>query len=416
MNSKPITAVTLFVSLTLLISSVFGSSVMWNQTYGSAQNEVAHWVVETSDNGYAIGGYTRDVNAGEYDRDFLLIKTDINGNMLWNHTYELLEYDIVGSFIETSDGGFAIAGESSNFWLIKTDEHGNVEWKQTYGSANDGGRPYSIVQTSDLGYALAGSRWTVGEGGTDVWLIKTDLNGNMLWNRTFASIGGDNANSLTITSDNGFALAGTAWSTNSSSYDFWLIKTDLNGNMQWNQTYDYNNGWWESADFVTETADGGYVIAGTAAFPPPLPVSNFWLIKTDEIGNIEWSRTIEENDNKKVNSIIMTSDGGFALAGVYFNNFWLVKLSSNGNQQWTQTYEDSESSEAFSIVETSDRGYAIAGEIFSLDAEDSDFWLVKTDNMGNIPEFPSTTILALVLSTVLGVLIFRKKLVKSSKK
>jgi len=402
-----------------LIGSVGASSLMWTQTYGSGDHEVAHRVIETSDKGYVLGGYTRDINEGEYDSDFLMVKTDINGNMEWNQTYELMEYDRVGSFIETSDGGFALAGESAKIWLIKTDKNGDIEWKQTYGSANDSGAPYSIVQTPDLGYALAGWIYTIsGEGSTDVWLIKTDMYGNLEWNRTYGSAGSDRARSLIITSDGGFALAGIVWSITSSSYDFWLIKTDANGVMMWNQTYDYNNGWWEEATFVVETADGGYVIAGIANFPPPLPVSHFWLIKTDAYGNMEWSKTYAETENKKVNSIVMTSDGGFALAGsttsLDIENFWLVKTDARGNVEWSQTHGESESDIAHSLVETSDGGYAIAGETYSLGAGESDFWLIKTDEIGNIPEFPSWFILPLFLVSTVVVIFCKKKLAKSS--
>jgi len=391
-----------------LVSFVGASSVMWSQTYGGEGEEVAHWLVETSDGGYAIAGYTGGIG------DFWLVKTDVNGNMEWNQRYEPIKYDRVGSFVETSDGGFAIAGGSSNFWLIKTDENGDLQWKQTYGAFVSGGRAYSLVETLDGGYALAGETWTIGEGSTDVWLIKTDMYGNFEWNGTYGSAGGDSANSLTVTSDGGFALAGSVWSTNSSSYDFWLIKTDTNGVMQWNQTYDYNK-WWEDANFVVETSDGGYVIAGIAAFPPPLPVSYFWLIKTDAYGNMEWSKTYGETEYEKANSIVMTSDGGFAIAGFKSTSFtgskdfWLVKTDANGNIEWSQTHGGSESDIAHSLVETSDGGYALAGETYSLGAGDSDFWLVKTNEHGLIPEFPSWTILPLFLIASLFAIVIKKR-------
>ncbi|MDG6222176.1 MAG: PEF-CTERM sorting domain-containing protein [Candidatus Bathyarchaeota archaeon] len=391
----------------LFINSVFASSlVMWSQTYGSAEHEVAHWVVETSDNGYVIGGYTRDINDGEYDKNFLMIKTDMNGSVQWNQTYELMEYDNVGSFIRTSDGGFAIVGESSNFWLIKTNNIGKLEWKQTYDTEIDKGRPNSIVQTSDLGYAIAG--WINAERGMDVVLIKTDMYGKIEWIRTFESIGSNQAFSLITTSEGGFALVGTVWSVNSSSYDYWLIKTDTNGIMQWSQTYDYD-GFWEDAEFVAETADGGYVIGGHANFPPPVPLSIFWIIKTDAYGNVEWNKTYEESENRKVNSVVMTSDEGFALGGVNFLDFWLVKLDSFGTEEWNQTYDGLKSEIVHSIIETSDGGYTLVGEIYWSDAGDSDFWLVKTDELGNIPEFPSWTILPVFLMLAMMVLLFRKK-------
>ena len=177
-NMKKLGLVSLIILFVLfsfpLISSVVASSVMWSQTYGGEGEEVAHWLVATSDGGYAIAGYTGDIGAPEEDSDFWLVKTDSNGNMEWNQTYELIDFDRVGEFVEVSDGGFAITGGLSNYWLVKTDTNGNVQWKQTYGAADSTGRPYSIVETLDGGYTLAGSTWSYGAGKDDFWLVKTD--------------------------------------------------------------------------------------------------------------------------------------------------------------------------------------------------------------------------------------------------
>jgi len=396
-----------------IINSVWASSVMWSQTYGGEGSDHAHWLVETSDGGYAIAGYTRDLDAPE-EEDFWLVKTDADGNMEWNRTYGGMESDMVRSLIVTSDGGYALAGSA---WLIKTDTQGIMEWKQTYVGTD----ARSLVETSDGGFALAGSTWSFAVGKDDFWLVKTDRYGNLEWNRTYGGAGSDNANSLALTSDGGFALAGStsSFTKNLLSPDFWLIKTDVNGVMEWNQTYDYNK-WWEHANFVVETADGGYAIAGIAAFPPPLPVYEFWLVKTDANGNMEWSKTYGETQYEKAGSVVKTSDGGFALAGFknsfggWGNDFWLVKTDNYGNIEWSQTHGGSEADIARSLIETSDGGYAIAGDTSSFGAGGTDFWLVKTDEYGNIPEFPSWAILPLLFIASFAAIICKQRLLRKS--
>jgi hypothetical protein len=394
-HNKPTLALILFVFLVFSSSSVFASSMMWNQTYGTEDNEVARWVIETTDNGYALGGYTRDVNEGEEEKDFLLIKVDSNGIMEWNKTIELKKYDSVGSIIETSDRGYALAGGLNDCWLIKTDSNGIIQWNKTYGS----GKADFLIETADSGYAFCGSNQ----------LVKTDSEGNMEWTRKYGGERYENLFSLTSTSDGGFALVGNFFSVNSSNPDFWLVRTDRDGNLEWSQTYDYKN-WWEHANFVEESSDGGYVIAGIANFPPPLPVYYFWLIKTDTFGNMEWNKTFGESEYEQPHSIVRTSDGGFAICGSkqffdhgYHHDFWLIKTNADGNEEWSQTYGESSNEIAYCLIETSDGGYALAGESYPLfGAGDSDFWLIKTDELGNIPEFPSTTnILIFILSTLM---------------
>jgi len=393
-----------------IINSVGASAVMWSQTYGGAGQEVAHWLVETSDGGYAIAGYTRDFGAPEGDGDFWLVKTDANGNMKWNQTYEGIESDRARSLVKTSDGGYAIAGGLSNFWLIKTDANGNKEWNQTYGGAGTD-RAYSLVETSDGGFALAGSTWSFGAGKDDFWLVKTDRYGNLEWNRTYGGAGSDSASSLVVTSDGGFALAGGTDQINFTDPDFLLIKTDANGNMEWNQTYDL---WWDHANLLVETSDGGYVIAGFAG--SYFGIGDFWLVKTDGNGNMEW----EKKHNQGLNSVVETSDGGFALAGVtesfdhgFHNDFLLVKTDSYGNIEWSQTHGGLEDDIAHSLVETSDGGYAIAGYTGSFGAGDYDFWLVKTDEHGIIPEFPSWTPLLIMFVVTVVTIVCRRSLFKT---
>ena len=234
MGSKKLFLLSMMLFVLLIfgfVVSIKASLATWSRTYGGESMEVAHCLVVTSDGGYALAGYTWSFGAGI--ADFWLIKTDAYGNMEWNRTYGRGRSDRAYALVETSDGGYVLAGETiSNgygdrpyweSWLVKTDASGVMEWNQTYvrGGAS------AVVQTSDGGYALTGYIGTLNPLiGIEYycWLVKTDAYGNMLWNWTY---GDGSALSLVETSDGGYALAGGAG----------LIRIDTHGNMIWNQTY-----------------------------------------------------------------------------------------------------------------------------------------------------------------------------------
>jgi hypothetical protein len=282
----------LFLILCFAISThplVGASSELWSQTYGGEYDDVAYELVETSDGGYALAGYKAYSSYPRFferQPDFLLVKTDENGNIEWNQTYGGADGEIANSLIKTSDGGYALGGGTSPFggtadlWLVKTDESGNMEWNKTYGGAQDD-RAQSLIETSDGGYALAGSTESFGAGSYDFWLVKVDESGNFEWNKTYGGTHDDLAYSLLETSDGGYALAGFTHSFGVGFYNFWLVKTDENGNIMWNQTYggEYD----EFAYSLVKTSDGGYAIAGKTNVAHG-EYTDFWLVKTDANG------------------------------------------------------------------------------------------------------------------------------------
>jgi predicted secreted protein len=357
----------------LIKTDVYGV-IVWNQTYGGEGSAYAYALVETSDGGYALAGTLR----GAQDYDFWLVRTDAYGNTLWNQTYGGSNIDQALAIVQNSDEGFVLAGYTESFgsgsydcWLIKTDADGNMIWNRTYGG-EEGEVASSLVETSDGGYALGGQ--TTGVNGFDLLLIKTDSLGNMEWNQTFGGIGWDQAYSLVVTSDGGFALAGRTISFGAGSYDAWLVKTDSNGNIQWNQAYGGSG--WDEAQSIVVTSDGGFALAG----------------RTNSFG-----------------------------AGDY--DFWLIKIDSLGNMEWNQTYGGSNIDQALAIVQTSDDGFAVVGKTKSFGTRDyDDILLVKTDEHGYISEFHSWTLLSwtLLLITLVAVVavavIYRQKLSKSTKR
>jgi len=292
-------------------------------------------------------------------------------------------------------------------------------WSQTYGGSGDD-EAYSLVQTSDGGYALAGYTNSFGAGSYDFWLVKTDSSGNMLWNRTYGGSGDDEAECVIQTGD-GYAVAGYTNSTGAGGFDFWLVKTDFSGTSQWSQTYGGADD--EAANALLQTSDAGYALAGwTGSYGAG--GFDFWLVKTDFSGTSQWSQTYGGADDEAANALLQTSDAGYALAGWTGSygaggfDFWLVKTNSSGTMLWSQTYGGGGDDAGFSLVQTSDGGYALAGFTGSYGAGDYDGFLVKTDSAGNsvIPQsspfsipYSAIIIVAIIVIIVIAAVVIARR-------
>jgi hypothetical protein len=359
----------------------------WSRTYGGPEYDLAESVIQTSDGGYAVAGATRSFGAGY--SDFWLVKTNSLGSAEWNKTYGGTGEDVANSVIQTSDGGYALAGRTASYvWVVKTDSAGNMQWNKTYGSSGSISEASSIVQTSDGGYAVAGYTDFTPSVGGPFWLVKIDPTGNMQWNKTY---GGNGASSVIQTSDGGYAMAGYI---GSDMPDFWLVKTDSTGNEEWSKNYGGPGK--DIAFSVVQANDGGYALAGwTYSFGGG--GSNIWLVKTDSNGDAQWNKTY---GGGAAWAMTKTSDGGYALAGTK-----LVKTDAEGNMQWNQTLSETGQDQIHSLVQTTDGGFALAGSKESSGGGSTDFWLVKTDEAGVIPEFPSwVTIPPFMVATLFAVI------------
>jgi predicted secreted protein len=393
---------------------------MWSQTYGGTEDDGTAGfyieIVQTSEGGYAIFGITRSFGAG--NSDFWLIKTDAAGDMQWNRTYGGALAERSSEMRQTADGGYVMAGSTKSFgagnedfWIVKTDSVGNMQWNKTYGGTGTD-RGWSIVETTDGGYAVGGWTTSFGAGGTDAWLIKTDATGNMQWNKTFGGSGTDYGLSLAQTGDGGYTFLGSTTSFGAGSTDLWLIKTDSGGNMQWNKTYGTTE--FEEGYGMKPTSDGGYIIGATTG---PFVALNAWLVKTDGSGNMQWNKTYGGTMMELGGVAIQTNDGGYAMTiqttsfGAGGTDAWLVKTDADGNMQWNRTYGGTGSEDAYCLIQTSDGGYAIGGWTDSFGAGGIDIWLVKTDEYGVIPEDLTVGVM-LLLSTVaaiVGIRILQKR-------
>ncbi|MFX0182019.1 MAG: hypothetical protein ACFE95_02960 [Candidatus Hodarchaeota archaeon] len=299
--------------------------VEWNHTYGGSGGDLVCVLIQTMDGGFALASM-----------GMWLVKTDDKGVMQWNRSYAAgTGPDVAYALIQTTDGGFALAGYTrprdarfDDMWLIKTDANGVAEWNQTYGgtgsfeTTHDGAK--ALIQTTDGGFILAGYANT----GNDMWLVKTDTKGKAQWNETY---GRGVAKALIQTVDGDIVIAGTTGSNTISSYDMWLVKTDMNGVIQWNQTYG-GTGTEDAYSFI-QTADGGFALIGsTKSYGAGR--SDMWLVKTDVNGVAEWNQTYGGTEDDWGTDLLQTTDGDFVLAGLT-NSFaddgvdvWLIKTGS----------------------------------------------------------------------------------------
>jgi hypothetical protein len=369
----------------------------WEKTFGGSDGEFAESVRQTADGGYIIAATTISYGAGLYD--LYLVKTDASGNKEWEKTFGGSNYDYARSVRQTTDGGYILIGATTSygagaadFYLVKTDASGNKEWEKTFGGSGED-HAYAVQQTTDGGYILGGETTSYGAGQSDVYLVKTDASGNKEWEKTFGGGDYDFAYAGQQTMDGGYIMAG-ATSSYDVSGDFYLVKTDASGNIEWEKTFGGTNS--DFAYAVQQTTDGGYIMAGeTTSYGAGS--YDFYVVKTDASGNKEWEKTFGGSDFDNGFSVQQTTDGGYILAGdtgSYDVNgdVYLVKTDASGNIEWEKNIGGSNYDCAHSVRQTTDGGYIIAGDTGSYGAGGVDVYLVKVSTLTNTPVGSNVTV------------------------
>lgn len=360
----------------------------WDYTYGVNDTDKANSVDQTSDNGYIFTGNTWR-NSPPNRGDIWLLKTDDKGKELWNKTFHN-QYGDVGHYVQqTNDDGYIIIGGNSvstgcydDVVLIKTDSEGNEQWTRTFGGPYLDKGNYG-QQTNDGGYVIVGStQINVTQLDKQIWVIKTDENGNEQWNRTYGGKRSEYGNSIQQTNDNGYIILGITI-PQINECRIVLFKTDENGLVQWNKTFDQRDIFYQGTK-VQQTNDNGYIIIGyidTINRPDDYTIA--LLIKTNEKGNISWVKTYQKNYREICLDGQQTSDGGFILAGCTnppgkdYNDIWVFKTDSNGNMTWDRTFNETYLDHAHSIQQTNDNGYIIAGDTHINTQSDEDAYIIK---------------------------------------
>lgn len=452
-----------------------GTIIEWETNVGGSVADIAHAVRETANGNFVVAGFTMSndndiqhfVNQG--NRDVWVVKIDgiINpGDILWERNYGGSGDDVATSIDQTSDGGFIVAGYSNSsnsgdfsrpnqggltnpsgtndFWVLKLDEDGNLLWENNYGGSGDD-LAYSIQQTSDGGYIVAGETASSNghisgpfRGLWDYWIVKLSEDGDTIqWERNYGGSHIDQARSVRQTFDgsgnpDGYIVAGTTWSNNFDVSgnnspglpDYWVVRLNNNGNLLWQQTYGGSRHDW--GQDIQQTIDGGYVITGTTWSVdgdvhnnPATNSWSYWVVKTDNLGSIEWRTALGGSSVDWSNSIQQTSDEGYILTGRTSSldgdvqkpwirgwDYWVVKLEPAVPPApvslWPRTYGNTISyyRQADDIVVDDDENVYVVGTLHQGDIsnEDSSFfstgegYIMKYDKLGNllwIDYFPS---------------------------
>ena len=401
-------------------------NIIWQKTFGGSNADVALAMDTTLDHGYVIAGYTSssngDVTLADGNLDFWVVKIDSNGTLLWQKTFGGSNAEVAYAIGSTADGGYIVAGStlsangdvvgnhgSDDVWVIKLNSSGNLIWKKCYGGSGSDAA-YAMDKTSDGGAILAG--YTKSSNGNvtgnhlsgDYWILKIDRNGVLQWQKTYGGSAYDFAHAVTQSADGGYVVSGYARSNDGDvlvahgQEDMWILKLDSLGNMVWQKSYGGTGG--EGANCVQQTQDRGYILAGvTHSFNIDVVgnhgVHDVWVVKIDSLGNLQWSKCLGGSQTDNGNWIETTSDGGYLVAGfeestdgdVTFNNghhdYWVVKLNSSGSIEWQRSLGGSQDDEANAILPIRVDDFIVAGFTNSNDDDvsgnhgNSDFWIVK---------------------------------------
>ncbi len=297
------------------------------------------------------------------------------------------------NLLQTSDGGFAFVGYTSSpnavgedVYVVRTDAEGEMVWSQTYGGEGaDNG--WAILETEDNGFIIVGFTNSFGAGDMDIYLVRTDTNGTLLWEHTFGGPEDEYGWAMTTTADGGYILAGQTESFGEGQEDGYVVKVSAEGQEIWSQTV---GGPQEDRIFsIDQDAESGFILTGTTrSFGEGQ--RDLYLVNVDESGDISWSQVYGESRDDVGHSVRRTADNGYIITG-YTQSFgaanydmWLVKTDESGELEWQNFFGGPNDDRTIFGEQTADGGYILTGYTDGFEASGWDVFLVRTDAEGNV--------------------------------
>lgn len=400
---KPIVTyiITAFIILAAAALSAQSPDISWMYTYGGDKNEMIYAVEATGD-GYVIAGKTTSFGGG--NADMYVLKTDLDGDSLWMTVWGTSRQEHARDVISCSGGGYAVAGverliQNSYPQIVfhRLNAAGIIVNTKKYGHiGNDGA--WSIIESSGGGFAIAGFSDISNSGQTDVYLVRTDANGDTLWTRNWGGDDDDEGHCVDQTPDGDFIVTGFSMSFGASNADVYLLRVDASGDTLWTKTY--GGSLQDRGYSVRPTSDGGFIIAGnTRSYGAG--ESDMYLIKTDASGDTLWTRTYGLEYDEYCNSVVEVNNGYTLVGdsesfGTHDKNMYIVRTNLLGDTLWTKVIGGDRQDWGYDIEPTADGGYIMTGYTNSYSAADNDNpWLIKLgydatgiENLSPTPAFP----------------------------
>ena len=373
----------------MLLPSIVGAQT-FQKTYGGATDDYAYAIQHTQDGNLVVAGRSLSYGVGQYD--LYIIKMSPIGDTLWTHTYGNINYDEAFHIDTTSDGGLIVCGQNSSYdwagelFLMKLDAMGNVVWDKTYGGAiGESDQGYAVRQTSDGGYVATGSTDSYGSGNADVYVVKTDGSGNLQWTRTIGGTSDDVGRDVRQDSNGNYYLVGYTESYGEGFMDVFMIKLSSMGLVSWTKVY--GGGSYDFAYTLEQTTDGGFVIGATTNSYGQGDMEAM-MIKTDVNGNIQWAKAYGQSGEDRAQVARQTSDGGYIMAG-RTNSFgggnydsYLIKTDASGNLAWDISQGGNSWDQAWDVQQMPDGGYVVAGFTLSYGQGGREVYVFRTDSLG----------------------------------
>jgi len=444
---------TLFCFITSLLTTITlyaqDPNIIWQKTIGGSDSEFFYDLKETNDGGYILGGYSvSDISGNKTDpsngeADIWAVKINENGEIEWQNSIGGNNTEDAHSITITDDGGYILVGESDSnisgdktederglydYWVVKIDGSGNVEWDKTIGGTDRDWLPKIAASTQgdyficgESGSDISGEKTENLIGGTDYWVLKIDDSGTILWQDTIGGTDYEGFRAIASTFDGGVIIGGSSESNTSGDKtedskggrDYWIVKLDVSGAIEWEKTIGGNSG--DRLSSITQTEEGGYLLGGTSysdisgdKTESAIGDGDYWIVKTDANGSIEWQNTIGGENYDNVTTVFQTTDGDYLIGGYSSSDisadkdenslggldYWVLRLNNTGFIEWQNTIGGNSSDYLQTFIQSSDGNYVLGGDsgsnISGDKTEDSfgqkDYWVIKLNNILGLSE------------------------------
>ncbi len=435
MKKKSIFIIAVFATFNIFAQT---PTIQWEKSFGGTLADKAFSIVQTEDEGFAIVGSSKSTDgdvSGLHGtmEDFWIVKLTADGDTAWTKTLGGTGYEEPHSIIQTTDGGYIVAGQSNlssgdvhgthgshDYWIVKLDAAGDTMWTKALG-ASDLDAAYDIKQTTDKGYIIAGKKPKSGTMDYDYWIVKLDSLGGTTWSKTYGGTHVEVPYSIAQIFGGNYIVAGLSYSDDgdvhdhhgsTTSSDYWIVKLDADGDTIWTKSLGGTGT--DYAYSVQKATDNGYIIAGFSRSSNDDVTdhkgnADFWVVKLYSTGVIQWAKSYGGTQEDIARSVVQTTEGGYIIAGITWSDdgdvtdhrdttdYWVVKTNSSGDITWTKSLGGSLDDQANSVIQAKDSSYVIAGFSNSTDIDITgnhgsyDYWIVNINEPVSINDMATET-------------------------